>query len=139
MAQQIAHFDVLPGCRRIRKISGDAAIKIDLALFHQHHDRSRCELLSDGAGLENCFRLDRNIQLNIGQPIAFGGDDLPVAINAQRDPRDVLPRQFRLNVLVNAARRRLRCCQRRSKHQQKQRTEPDNFHRARDGNTEEFF
>ena len=65
VAQQFTNRDLLPGRRRIGKVLRERILQPDLALFNQHHDCGRSELLAHRTGLKDGFGLDRNLQFHI--------------------------------------------------------------------------
>ena len=74
--EQILDEDGLPGGGSVGEVLGDAVVERDFSFFHEHHDGGRDELLSDGTGLEEGLRLDGNIELDVGEAVALGKQDL---------------------------------------------------------------
>ena len=57
--------------------------------FHQHHDRRGDELLADGARLEERLGFYRYAQLDVREAVAFGQKNVPAAVDADGDSRNV--------------------------------------------------
>src|SRR6516162_10972178 len=95
MRQEILDEDRLPRGRTIWKILRDAVIERDLALFDQHHDRRRDELFSDGPGLKNSLWAHRHGELDVGQTVPFGEEDVSAAVDSDSNSGNLLAHHFR--------------------------------------------
>src|ERR1700691_638017 len=92
----------IPPRRGNREIARNFVVKRELAIFRQHENRGRRELLPDGTQLENGVRRDRNVQLDIGKAVALRFYEAAVADNSKRQARNVLLANLRSDVGIYA-------------------------------------
>ena len=71
-------------CRGDLLIDALGCVEADALLLDKQHDAGRNELLADRTYLVDRLARRRNLVVAIGEPVAFGFDDLPVSDDRQR-------------------------------------------------------
>jgi hypothetical protein len=105
MTEQLADGYVLPRRWCLREVFRQRIFEADFPLFHQHHDVGCGKLLSHRPGLKHCFRLDRNLQLDVGEAVALGQDHLVILNNEQGNTGNFAFLHYALHVVVDLVRR----------------------------------
>ncbi len=65
-------------------------VERELAVFGEQENGGGGELLADGAQLKNGFRLDGNVEFDVGEAVALGLYELPIADYGEGQAGDVL-------------------------------------------------
>lgn len=99
--EEIFDFDGLPGFGGVGEIFGDAVVEGEFVFFDKHHDGSGNELFADGAGLEDGFGFDGDVEFDVAETVALGEKDFAAGIDADLEAGDVLAGHFGGDVTVD--------------------------------------
>src|ERR1700690_1239617 len=123
----MANSDRVPLRRGGGKVMRDFIVKRELAIFGEHQNCGRGELLADRAQLEDGVRSDGHIELDIGETVALRFYDTPVADHGKSQAGNVLLAELRgdvgIDFIAGALRSRARHGEHRGRENEREKCE----------------
>ncbi len=97
----MANGDGFPRGRSFGQVRGHRFVEAERSSLHEEHDGGGRELLTDRPGLEQGLGGDRDLMLQVREPVSFRHHHGPAADDRDRDTRDLLTLHLRADERVD--------------------------------------